>query len=111
MKLAEWLDARTPAPPGALARRVRASLAPVLESDVQGGASGSYDDLIAAARSLLHIVLRDESANRDCAHDLLAADALVTYAFELAAEDPDSIEVLADTAMRRLGALAAEGTT
>ena len=109
MKIAGWLETRTPAPPGALVRRVRASLAPVLEDEVQEGGGRTHDEMLAAARSLLSVVLRDDSADRDRAHELLAADALVTYAFELAAEDPDAIGTLADAAMRSLGALVPEG--
>jgi hypothetical protein len=83
----------------------------VLDDEVQEGAGRTHEELLAAARSLLGVVLGSESAGRACAHDLLAADALVTYAFEVAAEDPDAIDALADSAMRTLGALALEGTT
>ena len=97
-------------PPGALGLRVQAALAPVLDDDMREDGASGFEEMLAAARSLLTIVLRDEKGDRECAHDLLAADALVTYAFELAAEAPDEIEALADSAMRGLGALAAEGT-
>lgn len=111
MNISEWLETRTPLPPAALARRVRGSLTAVLDDEVREEGARTHGAMLAAAQSLLRIVLRDESANRDCAHDLLAADALVTYAFELAAEDPDAVGSLANSAMRSLGALAAEGTT
>jgi hypothetical protein len=109
VRISEWLETRTPSPPEALELRVRASLAPVLDDEMQEGGARMFDALLAAARSLLTVVIRDESGDRECAHDLLAADALVTYAFELAAGDPDAIESLSDSAMRSLGALAAEG--
>lgn len=111
MKLSEWLDSRTPEPPEALESRVRNSLSAFLESEVEEGGGRTHEELLSAARSLLGTVLAAESAERGCAHDLLAADALVTYAFELASEDPDAVDTLAHAAMRSLGALAAEGTT
>lgn len=110
MKVSEWLETRTPLPPEALKRRVRASLAPALDDEVEEGGTRTFEQLLAAARSLLRVVLSDEGTDRECAHDLLAADALVTYAFELAAEEPEAVAALADSAMRSLGALAAEGT-
>ena len=110
MRISEWLETRTPLPPRALGLRVRTALAPVLDDGMREDGTPGFEEMLAAARSLLTIVLRDEDGDRECAHDLLAADALVTYAFELAAEDPDEIEALADSAMRDLGALAAEGT-
>lgn len=90
---------------------MRAALAPLLEGDVEEGRGRTHVELLAAARSLLGDVLASEPAERACAHDLLAADALVTYAFEIAAEDPEAIDALADSAMRGFGALASEGTT
>jgi hypothetical protein len=111
VKLSEWLDARTPKPPAALAARVRGALAPLLESEVEEGCGRTHTELLAAARSLLGAVLESEPAERACAHDLLAADALVTYAFEIAAEDAEAIDELAASTMRDFGALAAEGTT
>lgn len=111
MKLSEWLACRTPRPPKALDARVRNSLSASLESEVEQGGGRTHQELLGAARSLLVDILAAESAERGCAHDLLAADALVTYAFEVASEDPDEIDTLAHAAMRSLGALAGEGTT
>jgi hypothetical protein len=64
--------------------------------------------MLRAAEALLLPVMRGGSAGRDMALDLLSADALMTYAFEAAAEDPDSIAALADAAMRSIGSLAVE---
>ncbi len=110
MKLSEWLDGRTPTPPEALERRIRAALGAALDREVEEGGGRTHSDLLDAARSLLAATPGCESRERRAAHDLLAADALVTYAFEIAAEDPDSTGRLADSAMRELGALAAEGS-
>jgi hypothetical protein len=108
--LSVWLDARTPKPPEALAERIRAVLAPVLDHEVEEGGGRTHGELLAAAASLLSATPGSESEERGAAHDLLAADALVTYAFEIAAENPDSIEGLAESAMRYFGALAVEGS-
>lgn len=111
MTLSEWLEGRTPCPPATLADRVRSALGPELDRDVDAGDGRAHAALLAAARSLLAATPGCESPGRSAALDLLAADALVTYAFELAAEDPETIDSLADSAMRDFGALAAEGST
>lgn len=73
-----WLDARRPAPPPTL----RAHLG----QRAQDGPGVLPDHLADAGRALLaHVVARPE-AGRELALDLLAADALVTYAFEAQAE-------------------------
>jgi hypothetical protein len=109
--LGEWLDGRTPKAPVALAERVRAALGPALERDLAGGPVHAHASLLDAARSLLSATPGRESPERRAALDLLAADALVTYAFEIAAEVPEEIDSLAESAMSELGALAPEGST
>jgi hypothetical protein len=109
--LAEWLEGRTPKAPAALADRVRTALGPALDREVHGGRGAIHAALLDAARSLLSATPGCEAPERSAALDLLAADALVTYAFEIAAEDPEAIDALADSAMRELGALAPEGST
>ncbi|MDF1503048.1 hypothetical protein PYV61_08850, partial [Roseisolibacter sp. H3M3-2] len=52
-------------------------------------------------------LIADGATSPARALDLLAADALATYAFELASERPDTLGALADDAMRRFAALAA----
>lgn len=47
-----------------------------------------------------------ECAQRDRALDLLAVDALVTYAFEAAAEQPDTLAKRATEAMLSIARLA-----
>jgi hypothetical protein len=111
VKLAEWLDSRTPRAPEALASRIRSALVPVLDHDVEAGSGRTHDELLAAAASLLSAAPGTESLERRAAHDLLAADALVTYAFEIAAEDPDTLDALAESAMRYFGALVVEGSS
>lgn len=102
--LADWLDARTPPPPPRLAARVRE----VLADDLAAPAADAHARLLGAGERLLSALLARGSATRDVALDLLVADALVTYAFEAAAEQPESLEPRADEAMRRLSTLPEE---
>jgi hypothetical protein len=69
-------------------------------------APGALPDrcLAAAERGLLRL-LSDREASRAGALDLLAVDALVTYAFEAASDTPERIPALAADAMHRLSAL------
>jgi hypothetical protein len=60
-----------------------------------------------AATELLEQLLAQDPLERESALDLLAVDALVTYAFEAAAEDSDELDQRATSAMLRLGAMAA----
>lgn len=106
MTIGDWLATRTPAPPEPLATRLADALAPVLGRD----ASEVPDAALGAAAELLEALLRDRTAGRDRALDLLAADALVTYAFEAASENPERIAARADAAMARLSVLAVEGS-
>ena len=104
--VADWLDTRDPAPPPAIARRIREL--------VPGGAS-SPDELadayLRAGEHLLDQVLHRDCAARENALDLLVADALVTYAFEMASADPRGLERRAAGAMSRIAALAGERPT
>lgn len=87
-ELLAWLDARRPAPPPTL----RAHLG----RRAQDGSGVLPDRLADAGRALLGRVLARPEAGRELALDLLAADALVTYAFEAQAElDADGLVALA----------------
>jgi len=77
-ELLAWLDARRPAPPPTL----RAHLG----RRAQDRPDALPDHLADAGRVLLARVLARPEAGRELALDLLAADALVTYAFEAQAE-------------------------
>jgi hypothetical protein len=54
------------------------------------------------AETALVRVLAAKDATREVAFDLLASDAFVTYAFEAAADDPDTVAARADAAMRMI---------
>lgn len=101
MTVGEWLDSRKPAPPTELADRIRTLLGASLARDI----SSASPLLIDAAAALLRDMLRAGITARAHALDLLAVDALVTYAFEMAAESPDALPAHAEQAMLRIGAL------
>ncbi len=79
-QLLGWLDARRPAPPAALRARLEAALA---GGDVLLALPAH---LAAVGRRLLERVAARPQGGRELALDLLAADALITYAFEAQAE-------------------------
>ena len=104
MTLLEWLRSRTPAPPEAMFARVVEALGTRAQEDASRASMLCLD----AATQLLAELLGQDPLGRDSAIDLLAVDALVTYAFEAAAGDIGRLDERAASAMVRLGALAAE---
>lgn len=103
MTIGEWLSGRTPPPPDAL----RARLDDILGADLQADAAGASDCFLTAGESIAASLLRTGSTSRQSALDLLAADALVTYAFEAASQSPRDITERAAAAMVRIAALGA----
>jgi hypothetical protein len=61
-----------------------------------------------AAERVLSGLFADGTGSRDEAADLLAADALVTYALEFAAETPPAFAERATRALERFGRLEPE---
>lgn len=102
MTLARWLDARRPAPPPALRARIDTALGPRLHQDAPDPA----ETLIEAAEDLVRALLDENATSRGSALDLLAADALVTYAFEALSDQPANLPSRAAEAMTRIAALA-----
>jgi uncharacterized membrane protein len=102
MTVEAWLMSREPAPPAPLMKRMLEAL----------GGDAARDDTEAhalcldAATRILAPLLREERPGRESALDLLAADALVTYAFEAASASSDDIEATSAAAMLRLADLA-----
>jgi hypothetical protein len=94
---ADWLSRRTPAPPDELASAIRAALKPRDDAS-----DPNPTELLEAAQALLEKVLKDECAQRESALDLLTADALVTYALEIASEKAASLRDFPEYAMDRL---------
>lgn len=102
MTTERWLAQRTPAAPEALAARIRELVA---ESGRREGEVA--ESLVDAAERVLSRLLREGCATRHSALDLLAADAIATYAFEAAAEaSGQNMVELTDAAMLRIAALA-----
>jgi len=103
MILARWLDARRPVPPAALRARIDAALGRELLADVDD----VTETLLVAGERLVGSLLDEDATSRGSALDLLAADALVTYAFEAASERPAELSGRAAMAMARIAALSA----
>ena len=101
MTIAQWLGTRQPAAPPALARRI-AELTAALDPTRLDAAAQC---LLAAERALPVLISADDDSRRS-ALDLLAIDALVTYAFEAASSQPERIPELAASAMVQLSSLA-----
>ena len=96
-----WLAGRTPPPPELLRSRILAALGETLAADVGGADRACLD----AAERVLARLCAEGSGERHEAADLLAADALVTYALEFAADDPERFEEHATRAIQRFGQL------
>jgi len=105
MTLSAWLDARRPAPPVRLRARIDAALGPSLLADADDAATAC----LPAGEQLARELLQENATSRDSALDLLAADALVTYAFEAASERPGELAAQCREAMTRIAALASAG--
>jgi hypothetical protein len=101
MTLAQWLDARMPAPPAALRERIDAALG----DDLDRRSADVFEACLAAAERLVRALLGENATSRDSALDLLAADALVTYAFEVSSEHPTGLAHRASASMTRIAAL------
>ena len=97
----DWLLSLQPTPPRALAARLSELLAPYLTQSADHVA----DACLEAGEHLLDTLLSSGSTSRVTALDLLAVDALVTYAFQAAADDPQQLEPRAARAMARIAML------
>lgn len=95
---AAWVATREPAAPKALAGCVQTTLAAHPEWE----ALELPEALVRAAGVLCEAVLRGEPTSRNGALLLLAADACVTYAFEAAADAPETVVARAQAAQRQL---------
>jgi len=100
--VADWLRERDPAPPARLAARIETAIGGRLADP----AANAAEVCLEACESLLADVAGRASQGREAALDLLAADALATYALEAAADTPTTLEARALDAMKRLTAIA-----
>ncbi len=103
MTVGAWLESRTPEAPAALAARIREVLGARWSDD----ASHTHAACEAAAEELLASLLAARETGRETALDLLAADALVTYAFEHAAAAAVDLDGEAGAVMARVAAIGA----
>lgn len=99
--VAEWVAQVEPVPPPALAQR----LLEMIASDGTRPVDQVPEVCLDAAERALASMLETGSTSRDSALDLLTVDALVTYAFQAAADAPERIEARAMRAMQRIAAL------
>ena len=104
--LKEWLASRIPAPQPRLAARLDAAL-----RDVGTGEDHIPQSLVEAACGVLRATLEQSSTGRNgaAALDLLAADALITYAVEAAAEDCERFAAITDDMIARLSVVVGHG--
>ena len=101
--LAEWLEQHTARAPAELrARVVEYALAVPSPAPLPAALAG------AARQALARVVAHP--GDRAVALDLLAADALVTYAFEAASARPGELSARASQAMSRIASLGVSST-
>ena len=94
----EWLASREPKPPAALAGKL---------AEIAGTTTcATLPELSAILVGFATDLLTELGDDRNAAGDLLAADALITYALEGAAEDCASMDAVAGTAMTAMAGLA-----
>ncbi|HKY96835.1 MAG TPA: hypothetical protein VJL35_03195 [Gemmatimonadaceae bacterium] len=85
VRIVDWLATRVPAPPAALAAIIADSV-----ENVECDRHSLPDHLVDAAVRILNRL----GDGRESANDLLAADALITYAIEAAAEERGEVEMI-----------------
>ena len=102
MTVTDWLAQRTPVVPEALRERVTFQLG----DQCNAPAAGASEACAAAGVRVVESLISTECAQRQHAIDLLAADALVTYAIESAAERSPDFAAEMDRLVARVAAVA-----
>ena len=97
MTLAAWLETRQPLAPPLLRDSLRAAA-----DSVDGQEADPAIGLRQAAETELRSLIASGETGRDAALSLLTVDALVTYAYEAAAEHDDAGFAAAIDGMTRL---------
>ena len=95
--MSDWLATREPPPPPELAAHIAA-----LTRDIESDRAELPQTLVSVAKKILASL----GDGRESANDLLAADALVTYAVEAAAEecaDLDAFSTESAALLSRIG--------
>lgn len=98
--LREWLATREPPPPPALAARL------VQLTETHAERDSFAEAMLLASGEALRRLLHDGQTARDGALELLAADALATYAFEAEGDAPEELDGRCTWAMRYFSAIA-----
>lgn len=96
MTVRDWIARRAPPPPPALTEQVLA----LLGADADASESRAGELCLAAATRSLDALLSENRFGRDSALELLAIDALTTYAFEHASLSMDREHELASLTER-----------
>ena len=109
MNDSEWLRSRNPPPPSKLSARLEVAVAPASDDSTTSRSERLASAAVAILAPLLNPGAGDVARSRDVAIDLLAADALVTYAIEAAAEDRTAMGQNIDRVVAQLASLAPEG--
>lgn len=99
MTVGEWVASRAAGVPPHLLARVHEALGPASQLP----AARVPEACVAAADRMVGALLSHDRTGRDSALALLAADALVTFAFEAAADAPAQLAARAHAAMQALG--------
>lgn len=102
LTVGEWVAQLEPPAPDALALRLRQLLA----ASAEAPAARASETCVDVGVQVLGSLLASCDTSRSGALDLLAVDALVTCAFEAAADRPESIEALTSQAMADIAAVA-----
>lgn len=105
MTVRDWLEGRPQLPPDALRRQLLSDIGAAADAD----AAQAPAVFLRAAHDALARLLAGERFARDAALDLLAIDALMTYAYEYASETagtPEALATLAREGAVRIGRLA-----
>jgi hypothetical protein len=106
MTVRDWIARRVPRPPAALTERVLT----LLGADANRDGASTADVCLAAAARVLDDLIAAERFGRESALDLLAVDALTTWAFEHASGAKSDRDLLAfsQQGARVLGRLATQ---
>jgi hypothetical protein len=102
MTVGRWLSDRNTGAPERLVTRIDEALGPRRHAPRAEATTVCLD----AADALLRDLLARGSTGRDVALDLLTVDALATYAFEAASDDPATLAACATQAARRFASAA-----
>jgi hypothetical protein len=99
-----WLTSRKPEAPEALVRCV----VELFEAHPEWDALDRVEAFAQASELLLRRVLAGGAVARAVALDLLAADSCITWAFEAAADDPETLSDKAEAVKTRIASISRE---